>query len=185
MAFFRPPLPYFPRPFGKWFAEHAPKRSIGGLSIIIGFFVSALPSAEPLSLAQAEQTPTYKVMYNANADNFTGKVPTDNLTYEQGTTVTVQPNAGNLKRQDFAFTGWNTRVDGGGTHYDYIPPATFTMGNSDVVLYAEWTSTDIAMSPTAQIISGTIFTLFLVFICIVIIWDCFVTKKRDVNGFEA
>ena len=46
----------------------------------------------------ADPAPTYTVTYNDNnADS--GSVPTDSNNYEEGQTVTVKTNSGNLARQ--------------------------------------------------------------------------------------
>ena len=86
--------------------------------------------------AQWTSTPTYSVMYNGNG-NASGSVPADPNNYLQGTTVAVQDNTGNLSRTGYAFSGWNTEADGSGT--SYAADETFTMGTSDVALYAQWT----------------------------------------------
>ena len=78
---------------------------------------------------------TYTVTYDGN-DNNAGTVPVDTKVYEEGETVTVLGNTGNLGIDGGVFSGWNTKADGTGTGYD--TGATFTMGNSNVVLYAEY-----------------------------------------------
>jgi uncharacterized repeat protein (TIGR02543 family) len=60
----------------------------------------------------------------------------DSSAYEQGATVTVLGNTGNLTKTGKAFAGWNTAADGSGT--TYTPPTTFTMGSANVILYAKW-----------------------------------------------
>ena len=79
--------------------------------------------------------PTYTVTYNGNG-NTGGSVPVDSTNYEQGQTVTVLGNTGNLVKTGYSFAGWNTQANGSGTTY---PPAqTFTMGAANVTLYAKW-----------------------------------------------
>ncbi len=82
------------------------------------------------------QLQTYTVTYNGN-NTTGGAVPTDAGTYQQGTTVTVKTNSGNLAKTGYTFAGWNTAADGTGT--SYAAGSTFTMGNANVVLYAVWT----------------------------------------------
>jgi len=62
--------------------------------------------------------------------------------YEYGATVTVPGNTGNLIRinnggTSYYFTGWNTKADG--SALDQAEGSTFTVGVSDVTLYAQWT----------------------------------------------
>ncbi|HMD69343.1 MAG TPA: InlB B-repeat-containing protein [Chitinivibrionales bacterium] len=82
------------------------------------------------------QNPTYTVTYNGNG-NTAGTVPADANSYQQGASVTVQGNAGNLARAGYTFAGWNTAADGSGT--SYAGAATFNIGASNVTLYAVWT----------------------------------------------
>jgi uncharacterized protein (TIGR02145 family)/uncharacterized repeat protein (TIGR02543 family) len=82
------------------------------------------------------QNPTYTVTYNGSGST-SGGVPTDANAYEQGASVTVKANTGNLAKTGFTFTGWNTAADGTGT--SYAAAATFTMGAANVTLYAKWT----------------------------------------------
>ena len=84
-------------------------------------------------------SPTYTVTYDGNG-NTGGAVPTDTNTYQSGETVTIASNTGSLeKSQDgisLLFIGWNTTAIGNGT--DYAPADTFSMGSSDITLYAKW-----------------------------------------------
>lgn len=81
-------------------------------------------------------TSTYSVTYNGNGKT-DGDVPADsNSPYAKDATVTVLGNTGNLEKTNYTFTGWNTKADGSGTHYD--ADDTFDMGTSNVTLYAEW-----------------------------------------------
>lgn len=80
--------------------------------------------------------PTYHVAYHPNGATG-GIAPVDTSAYEQGWTVTVPGNAGNLARTGYTFAGWCTLADGTGT--TYTQGQTFTMGQADVTLYAKWT----------------------------------------------
>jgi uncharacterized repeat protein (TIGR02543 family) len=84
--------------------------------------------------AQWVLIPTYNVTYYGNG-NTGGSVTVDNADYENGETVTVA-NVGSLVRTGYSFEGWNTTAAGDGTAY--AEGATFTMGNADVNLYAQW-----------------------------------------------
>jgi uncharacterized repeat protein (TIGR02543 family) len=79
----------------------------------------------------------YSVTYNSNGATG-GTPPTDITSYPFGRTVTVLGNDGNMVKTGFAFTVWNTHVDGGGT--SYAPGNTFPMGDGKVTLYAQWTN---------------------------------------------
>lgn len=79
--------------------------------------------------------PTYTVAYSGNGSTG-GTVPVDSTHYQQGQTVTVLGNTGNLAKTGYAFAGWNTAANGTGT--TYAQGATFTMGSAQVVLYAKW-----------------------------------------------
>ncbi|MCU6790768.1 S-layer homology domain-containing protein [Paenibacillus sp. WQ 127069] len=88
---------------------------------------------------------TYTVTYSANGGTG-GSVPTDSKAYEQGVTVTVYGNTGNLSRPGYIFAGWNTQADGRGM--GYVANATFGMGTSNVILYAMWTEAADTTAPT-------------------------------------
>ncbi len=77
-------------------------------------------------------TPTYTVTYDGNG-NTGGSVPNNTTNYEQGQTVAVLGNTGNLVKNGYTFAGWNTQADGNGTTYG----ASFTMGTANVILYAK------------------------------------------------
>lgn len=78
---------------------------------------------------------TYAVTYNGNGNNG-GTAPVDSNSYTQGNTVTVLGNTGSLTKTANIFSCWNTQADGSGT--DYAANSTFTMGTSNVTLYAKW-----------------------------------------------
>jgi uncharacterized repeat protein (TIGR02543 family) len=81
--------------------------------------------------------PTYTVTYNGNG-NTGGSVQIDTTKYEQGQTVTVLGNTGNLVKTGYSFSAWNTQANGSGT--TYTQAQTFTMGAANVTLYATWTA---------------------------------------------
>ena len=78
----------------------------------------------------------YFVIYNANGADV-GTPPTDTNRYLEGTTVTVL-NGGTLDLAGNTWIGWNTRADGSGTSYK--AGSTMIMPANDVVLYAQWTT---------------------------------------------
>ena len=83
----------------------------------------------------AKWTVAYTVTYNGNG-NTGGSVPTDSNYYQPGATVTVLGNTGSLVKSGYAFAGWNTASNAGGT--SYLAGATFTIGSANVTLYAQW-----------------------------------------------
>ncbi|TKI48052.1 InlB B-repeat-containing protein [Lysinibacillus tabacifolii] len=89
-----------------------------------------------IDLGVYEATQYYKVTYDSN-NAVGGQVPQDNTHYQENKTVTVQGNSGNLVREGYIFTGWNTQADGKGTTYQAND--VFPIGTADVMLYAQWT----------------------------------------------
>ena len=83
------------------------------------------------------KAPAYTVTYNGNGSTG-GSVPVDTTNYEQGATVTVLGNTGSLTRTGYSFTGWCMNENGEGDIY--TQGQTFTMGTSNVILYARWTT---------------------------------------------
>jgi uncharacterized repeat protein (TIGR02543 family) len=78
---------------------------------------------------------TVTVIYNGNG-NTDGTAPVDpSSPYEAGSMVTII-NEGDLIRNGYTFKDWNTAANGSGT--SYAPDATFSMPESNVVLYAQW-----------------------------------------------
>ncbi|RXZ79571.1 hypothetical protein EBB07_22080 [Paenibacillaceae bacterium] len=88
-------------------------------------------------------TPTYTVTYSDNGSTG-GSVPTDSGSYEQGDTVLVFGNNGNLVRTDYTFAGWNTAADGSGI--SYADGVNLLIGSQNVTLYAQWLSSNALLS---------------------------------------
>ena len=101
-----------------------------------GGTIFSMGTANVTLFAQWTVNQTYTVTYNGNG-NTGGSVPTDANTYQQGATVTVLGNNGNLAKTGYTFTGWNTSANGSGT--GYVGGVTLTMGIVNVILYAQWT----------------------------------------------
>ncbi len=97
--------------------------------------------------------PTYTVTYNGNG-NTGGRVPSDPTAYQQGQTVTVQGNTGNLVNSGYIFAGWNTQADGSGA--TYTQGQTFTMGLGNVTLYAKWATSLSEYAYVANLGDGTV-----------------------------
>ena len=79
---------------------------------------------------------TYSVTYMPNEAD-AGSAPVDSNVYQENETITVLGNTGNLTKISHFFSGWNLAEDGKGTNY--IEDSTFTMGSSNVILFANWT----------------------------------------------
>jgi hypothetical protein len=81
---------------------------------------------------------SYTVTYDGNG-NTGGSVPIDDGLYQENQLVTVWSNGELVKTQDgisLLFTGWNTAADGSGT--TQAVGSTFTIGSTDVILFAQW-----------------------------------------------
>ena len=89
---------------------------------------------------------SYSVNYDGNGSDG-GSVPTAG-TYNYNSSAIVRPNSGNLTRTGYTFAGWNTAADGLGT--SYAAGDTFTVGISDVTLYAVWTINSYTVSYDAN-----------------------------------
>jgi len=85
--------------------------------------------------AQWTELPKYIVIYDGNG-NTDGSVPVDNNEYMETMEVTVMENTGNLLNDGDGFVGWNTAANGSGI--DYVAGDIFSMGTSDVTLFAKW-----------------------------------------------
>ncbi|SDE40601.1 Listeria/Bacterioides repeat-containing protein [Paenibacillus sp. UNCCL117] len=92
---------------------------------------------EAVAITAIFGAPSYGVTYNGNGAA-SGHAPVDNSSYEQGVTVSVYGNTGNLEKPGYVFAGWNVRADGSGA--GYTEGQTFTMGGANVTLYAQWTA---------------------------------------------
>ncbi len=78
---------------------------------------------------------------------------TDNQLGHMGLGVTVDANAFTAPAGKY-FAGWNTAKDGSGT--DYTVNSTYTLGNENVTLYAQWDNIDLGLSasPIDEFYSG-------------------------------
>ena len=91
--------------------------------------------------------PTYSVTYNANrpsGSSGAGSLPST-ARYEQGATVSVATNSGNLTTTGYVFKGWATTNNASSPTYTVsgstVTPSTFVMGAVNITLYAVWKPT--------------------------------------------
>jgi hypothetical protein len=104
------------------------------------------------SSAGSTYSSVYKVIYNGNM-NTGGSVPVDSGLYYYGDYVSVRANTGNLVKTGYLFGGWNTQSNGSGNTYNYYSDSSyqFTMGSSNVTLYALW----LAVYPVTYFTNGS------------------------------
>lgn len=79
----------------------------------------------------------FRVYYNANAAD-SGTAPSDTTSYPSGSSFSVRGNTGGLTKTGLYFAGWNSHAAGSGT--TYLPHEVFSMPNTNLTLYALWTS---------------------------------------------
>ena len=128
--------------------------SNGALTVAEGYVVYGGTSADPTTVIEKSDNdyaryqymivtvPHYVLAYSANGA--TGDVPTDeNSPYEEGSTVTVLGNTGNLVNGSFTFVGWNTEANGTGISYGAGDTFTIT---EDITLYAQWRSVKVIVT---------------------------------------
>lgn len=89
--------------------------------------------ADDLAL-YAEWLANYSVTYNGNTHTG-GTVVSDSRVYNKDNEVSVL-GENNLVKTGYIFKGWNTAKDGSGIAY--AEGETFSMGENDVTLYAQW-----------------------------------------------
>ncbi len=88
-----------------------------------------------LNVSLSNPTASYSLTYNGNGNNG-GSAPIDaSSPYLSDSTVTVLGNTGSLTRTGYAFVGWSTAPNGGGTNY--TTGSTFTI-SGNITLYARW-----------------------------------------------
>lgn len=97
---------------------------------------------------------TYLVNYYANGAD-AGSVPVDHNRYENGDSVTALGNSFELHRFGHTFNGWNTSADGTGT--SVAAGSVFSMGASEVNLYAQWTGLSISVDMSKLVSRGVSF----------------------------
>lgn len=122
------------------------------LSTLSNYVDDDLRADSTLEALFSSSTPatTYEVTYDANGAT-SGTAPSSQ-TKTEGEDLTLATNAGSLAKTGYTFTGWNTSSDGTGDHYD--AGATYST-DSDLALYAEWTSgTSVTISDILNTVPG-------------------------------
>jgi len=76
---------------------------------------------------------TYTITYSANGA--TGGTVPASQTKMHDVPIILRMNSGNLSRNGYAFAGWNTQSNGGGTDY---APGNIYAANASTTLYAKW-----------------------------------------------
>jgi Listeria/Bacterioides repeat/Listeria/Bacterioides repeat/Listeria/Bacterioides repeat/Listeria/Bacterioides repeat len=102
-----------------------------------GGAIFQMASVSAVLYAQWTVIPTFTVTYSGNGSTG-GTAPTDNNRYTLGQSVTALGNTGTLAKTGFTFIGWNTQANDSGI--SYATGVTFSMGSSNVTLYAQWTA---------------------------------------------
>ncbi len=97
------------------------------------------PEPEPGPSPSPTPTASYTITFNKNDDAATGT--TSAQTIASGSSANLTACA--FTKTGWTFTGWAT-TSGGAVAYDN--QASYTMGTSNVTLYAQWTSTDATIS---------------------------------------
>ncbi|MCR4429638.1 MAG: InlB B-repeat-containing protein [Tepidanaerobacteraceae bacterium] len=79
---------------------------------------------------------TYSIIYDGNGNNF-GSAPIDSNSYKKNDTAIVS-GKGSMQKTGYTFAGWNTIKDGTGIWFK--EGDTISIGDSNVILYAQWES---------------------------------------------
>ena len=79
---------------------------------------------------------TYRIVFDRNADDATGDMPSMDMTYASTKNLT----ANSYSRTGYTWNGWNTQADGRGTPYLNRQSVSnlVTADNGSVTLYAQW-----------------------------------------------
>lgn len=84
--------------------------------------------------AQWSNNPTYIISFNGNGAT-SGTMA--NQTLQENTSALL--NANEFARVEYVFNGWNTDINGNGA--SYADRSSFTIGSSDIELFAQWIHT--------------------------------------------
>ena len=104
--------------------------------VTTGSYIITIKSTDSGSSWSYKAEQKYILTYDANGAT-SGSAPTDaNSPYAPNTAVTTASSS--MTKTSFTLTGWNTKADGSGTHYNLNTSNAFNI-NSNMTLYAEWT----------------------------------------------
>jgi uncharacterized repeat protein (TIGR02543 family) len=135
----------------------------GGSIGDIAFYNASISASDVVTNYLAQVDATYTVTYIGNG-NSTGSVPSDSSSpYVNGSSVTALANSGTLAKTGYTFNGWcSAQASAGatcasvsGTSYT-AGSGTFTIGTSNVTLYALWTASAVTIATPSTGLSGTI-----------------------------
>ncbi len=104
------------------------------VSITRGYGMEPISGGDYDGYYQIAQLTLHTLSYDANGG--TGTAPTSVDFYKNDTGVAAAANTFEFAGKQFA--GWNTALDGSGTAY--AVGAEITLGDADIVLYAQWES---------------------------------------------
>jgi uncharacterized repeat protein (TIGR02543 family) len=90
------------------------------------------------------------VSYNGQS-NTSGTVPVNSTIYLRNGSVVVSGNTGTLARTGYTWAGWTVNSNGSGTVYS--GGETYTLGSTNLVLYAKWSPNTLTVTYDSK--SGT------------------------------
>jgi len=125
--------------------------------------VTMLPGMNYMFIASAENAfgkPNFRgpTVYGAplaityyGQSNTSGAVPVESSTYLRNGSITVSGNTGTLARTGYTWAGWTVNSSGSGTVY--TGGENYTLGNSNLNLYAKWNPNTLTVTYDSK--SGT------------------------------
>jgi len=94
----------------------------------------------PITYPQFGITPASTVIYHGNGST-SGTVPLRQA-FTADQQLVIRTNSGNLRREGFMFTGWNTSPNGSGIAFNAgqinVNMSALGLGGANVTLYAQW-----------------------------------------------
>ena len=81
-------------------------------------------------------TPAYSIKY-LGANLYITNLPVDENSYLEGESISISEIVPD-NPVGLTFTGWNTEMDGSGTHLSAMQETL--MGDADLILYAQWST---------------------------------------------
>lgn len=137
------------------------------IMIALGFLIASCAlspgsskSSSSSSSSSISSSNTYKLIYDANGAKG-GTVPTDNNSYQIGSSVTIASNTGNLVNPGYNFAGWTASTNGqvpsfAGGAVVTIPTNIIPTGiSSNITLYAVWITNILLFNSSGMTIAIT------------------------------